>query len=200
MEPTESNDNYDPIYVYNKQRDPEQIIPLRARFQSQSGPPKACTWCLRDGDLRLFRCWQCYSGMPACEKCILIAHGEEPLHWPEEWAGHYWKRITLTELGFVYQQGHEGLECPNPTEPALRAINTAQGRKEIWVRQCLCAELLVERRDVAFLNAERAYEELQGHLLVRQCLAEQQRRIQMAAHVCRRAEERLQELGVDLDF
>jgi hypothetical protein len=26
----------------------------------------------------------------------------------------YWKPMLLRQLGYVYQQGHDGLPCPNP--------------------------------------------------------------------------------------
>ncbi|KAJ6503155.1 hypothetical protein C8R47DRAFT_1067268 [Mycena vitilis] len=55
-----------------------------------------------------------------------------------EWLGRYWKRVNLTDLGYVYREGHEGLDCPNPGETTLRHGQGLRGPVDIWVQECLC--------------------------------------------------------------
>ncbi|KAJ7604798.1 hypothetical protein DFH06DRAFT_1349060 [Mycena polygramma] len=58
-----------------------------------------------------------------------------------EWLGRYWKRVNLTDLGYVYREGHEGLDCPNPGETTLRHGQGLRGPVDIWVQECLCNQV-----------------------------------------------------------
>ncbi|KAJ7680846.1 hypothetical protein DFH06DRAFT_1315580 [Mycena polygramma] len=140
----EATSTFDRIQIYSLQRDPEWMRMVRERFRMQEGPaPKACSWCQckagAGNDERIFRCKECLSGLPACRRCILVAHMEDPLHSPMEWVQTHWKRVTLDSLGYVYQQGHDGLDCPNPAaETKMRVILALNGRHEIRIRECHC--------------------------------------------------------------
>ncbi|KAJ7858141.1 hypothetical protein B0H14DRAFT_3447441 [Mycena olivaceomarginata] len=145
MEDSTTGDNFNPYAVHAQQRDPEWVMAKRAQFQQRNNPaPTACTWCLRTADaddLRMFRCRWCLKDLPACLRCVLIAHLEHPYHRPEEWIDNRWKRVTLHELGYVYQEGHDGTDCPNPeVELETRVTYGAHGREELVVRKCGCAE------------------------------------------------------------
>ncbi|KAJ7680865.1 hypothetical protein DFH06DRAFT_1120451 [Mycena polygramma] len=90
----EATSTFDRIQIYSLQRDPEWMRMVRERFRMQEGPaPKACSWC------------QCKAGAGNDER-IFGARSE--------WVQTHWKRVTLDSLGYVYQQGHDGLDCPNP--------------------------------------------------------------------------------------
>ncbi|KAJ6457196.1 hypothetical protein C8R47DRAFT_1227529 [Mycena vitilis] len=134
----ECADGYKPFLIRDMQGDPDQVMVLRARERAKpKGPPMACTWCKVD-DVRLFRCRDCFVGLAACLRCLLVAHLEWPLHAPEEWLGNYWKRMSLTDIGYVYRRGHDGLDCPNPAEVELQKLPGLHGEVEIWVQDCLC--------------------------------------------------------------
>ncbi|KAJ7646089.1 hypothetical protein DFH06DRAFT_1136234 [Mycena polygramma] len=137
--PSAKNDNdaddFDRLMIFNLQREPEWMARVRDQFRKEEGPaPKACSWCRRKAgpDEKIFRCKNCFSGLPACRRCILVAHTEDPLHFPEEWVETHWKRVTLDSLGYVYQQGHDGLDCPTPAaETKMRVILALNGRHEV---------------------------------------------------------------------
>ncbi|KAJ7020547.1 hypothetical protein C8F04DRAFT_1274937 [Mycena alexandri] len=132
---------YDAVHIRDIQQDPERLRILRAKYDAAGGAdttPTACTWCEAGGDLRLFRCQGCKGGMPACQRCLLVAHAERPTCRPEERVNNRWKAITLGALGYVFQQGHEGGECPNPSAPEMRGFYDGRSRQEVLVRACLC--------------------------------------------------------------
>ncbi|KAJ7687973.1 hypothetical protein B0H16DRAFT_1753197 [Mycena metata] len=94
--------------------------------------------------------------MPACQPCVLIQHGERPTCWPEEWVNGLWRRVSLTSLGYVFQQGHEGLSCPRPSEAETRQLPGPHGMREVVVRDCLCnPECMQARMQVAFREIHR---------------------------------------------
>jgi hypothetical protein len=86
-QPSSETDGYDAIQIYYLQRDPEWMAMVRANFQKQEGPaPTTCSWCRRGADSedsRMFRCRSCFSGLPACLRCIRVAHVNSPLHTPQ---------------------------------------------------------------------------------------------------------------------
>ncbi|KAJ7925370.1 hypothetical protein B0H13DRAFT_2314582 [Mycena leptocephala] len=126
-------EKYDGVDTRNVQGNVE----LFAELEAKSGPPETCTGCLNeDKDRQFFRCVDCLDDIPVCARCILVAHGSKPFHSIEEWQGIYWKATTLTAMGYIYQRGHDGRECPNPAEAEKRIL---RGR-ELWVRDCRCEE------------------------------------------------------------
>ncbi|KAJ7797203.1 hypothetical protein B0H14DRAFT_3494016 [Mycena olivaceomarginata] len=134
-----------PYAILAQQQDPLCIMAVRARreAQQQKGPsPSACSWCLRTADsddLRMFRCKWCFEDMPVCLRCFLIAHMPSPYHRPEEWKEMRWKAVTLWELGYVYQEGHDRMNYPNPEEELeMRVTRGANGTEELLVSKCGC--------------------------------------------------------------
>ncbi|KAJ7173532.1 hypothetical protein C8R46DRAFT_1031832 [Mycena filopes] len=138
----EATNGYDGVYIRGLQQDPEYIRIVRSQFEARGGlsaAPTECTWCHRSvDDTRMFRCKDCKGGMPACLDCLLLAHAERPTCFPEERVDNRWKRISLSALGYVFQDGHDGLECPHPSEPVTRGFQGRNGRQEILVRACFC--------------------------------------------------------------
>ncbi|KAJ7163987.1 hypothetical protein C8R43DRAFT_1122947 [Mycena crocata] len=76
---------------------------------------------------------------PAVIRC---PHGNQlraPVHEIEKWMENRWVRATLTELGLVYQQGHGGRVCPNPSPTVeLHYMLYRSGIHEINCRACNC--------------------------------------------------------------
>ncbi|KAJ7121221.1 hypothetical protein C8R46DRAFT_929163 [Mycena filopes] len=87
---------------------------------------------------RFFRCGECGVFLQ-CQECCLKRHALTPLHFLEEWVGDFWKRTTLSELGLIYQLGHEGGPCkfPQPFVRSMTVIDTT-GVHEIKYRFCAC--------------------------------------------------------------
>ncbi|KAJ6509364.1 hypothetical protein C8R47DRAFT_1208548 [Mycena vitilis] len=133
--------NFDRIQVYALQREPYWMAMMREARKQEGPAPTACSWCRckAGDDEKMYRCKDCLAGLPACRRCILVAHMEDPLHFPAEWAGTHWKRVTLDSLGYVFQEGHGGLDCPNPAaETEKQVLYRMNGRHEIVVRKCNC--------------------------------------------------------------
>ncbi|KAJ7509950.1 hypothetical protein B0H11DRAFT_1900372 [Mycena galericulata] len=132
------------LLIRNLQTDPLYIERARVQHEARKlGGPDSCVWCRASiDDEAIFRCQdlKCMQGLPACGPCILIGHQLSPFHNIEEWKEkRFWKRLTLRDLGYVYQRGHDGLACPNPspgTETQL--VITVSGRHELVVRDCEC--------------------------------------------------------------
>ncbi|KAJ7602635.1 hypothetical protein DFH06DRAFT_1351153 [Mycena polygramma] len=86
-----------------------------------------------------------------------------------EWLGRYWKRVNLTDLGYVYREGHEGLDCPNPGETTLR-----HGTRAAWPRRHLGAGVVALPDPVCpliYIFKTRCYDafaELHRRICVRQ--------------------------------
>ncbi|KAJ7168780.1 hypothetical protein C8R46DRAFT_1218172 [Mycena filopes] len=70
---------------------------------------------------RMFRCSDCGQFLQ-CLACCLAHHQMSPLHFLEEWNGHYWKKTTLENIGLVYHVGHGGRQCPTPAVTRRRMV------------------------------------------------------------------------------
>lgn len=76
---------------------------------------------------------------PEVRDCILGTREGLTLHVQQEWKETRWKRVTLHELGYVYQEGHDGMNCPNPEEQLeLRVTLGADRREKLLVSKCGC--------------------------------------------------------------
>ncbi|KAJ6464311.1 hypothetical protein C8R47DRAFT_992066 [Mycena vitilis] len=93
---------------------------------------------LGSGKRRFFRCKQCGVFLQ-CLECCLERHALNPLHFVQEWTGDRWKKISLQDMGLVYQLGHGGLPCSFP-EPCTRTMTVVDTTtiQEISYRYCLC--------------------------------------------------------------
>ncbi|KAJ7164597.1 hypothetical protein C8R43DRAFT_1122474 [Mycena crocata] len=91
---------------------------------------------------RFFRCRDCGDFLQ-CKTCCVERHQPSPLHILNEWTGAFWKRISLLDLGLVFQVGHEGGPCPKP-EPLLRTMVVVDttGIHSVHFHYCACARRL----------------------------------------------------------
>ncbi|KAJ7789208.1 hypothetical protein B0H14DRAFT_2627467 [Mycena olivaceomarginata] len=82
----------------------------------------------------MYRCREaCRGGMVACATCILVGHWEAPLHRLQVWnpGSRIWEPATLRQLGFIFQEGHQGLPCPNPAPTTTtKLLRTSRGEIE----------------------------------------------------------------------
>ncbi|KAJ7456326.1 hypothetical protein B0H11DRAFT_1739440 [Mycena galericulata] len=88
--------------------------------------------------VRLFKCRQCGDFLQ-CQGCCVTAHARMPLHYIKEWNGDYWKKISLQELGYVYQLGHGGFPCrfPDPRTLTMTVIDLPYIHR-VRYRYCKC--------------------------------------------------------------
>ncbi|KAJ7754861.1 hypothetical protein B0H16DRAFT_1831637 [Mycena metata] len=120
----------DPFFINNSSR---------AHEGRKTKGPSQCAWCrLPIAEAPLFRCrdLECRRGLPACRECILVVHEEHPTHWMEAWKeDRYWALTNLSSLGYIYQHGHGGAPCANPTtETSTMEMATRFGRTEMLCR------------------------------------------------------------------
>ena len=77
-------------------------------------PPNnfSCTTC---GSLKAkFRCLDCYGRYWWCQGCLIQSHTQHPFHQPQQWKDGSFKKISLCDLGYIFQLGHSSPEgnCP----------------------------------------------------------------------------------------
>ncbi|CAK5278522.1 unnamed protein product [Mycena citricolor] len=84
----------------------------------------------------IFKCSDCGVFLQ-CRKCLLDGHKTFPLHIVKEWNGNWWNRVSLAELGLVYQLGHGGHRCPFPAEKP-QPIVVIHAPYIHQVRMCYC--------------------------------------------------------------
>ncbi|KAJ7436522.1 hypothetical protein B0H11DRAFT_2231795 [Mycena galericulata] len=125
------------LIVHHLQSDPLYRERARAEYKARGSlGPDICVWCrVSIEDEAIYRCrdLQCMDGLPACGPCILIGHQVFPFHNVEKWTEkRFWKRLTLADLGYVYQLGHDGLACPNPSaDKKTRVVVTVSGAQNL---------------------------------------------------------------------
>ncbi|KAJ7618268.1 hypothetical protein DFH06DRAFT_1144837 [Mycena polygramma] len=118
------------------------------RDASTPGPRAHCGgcktgfWSETDGGRRFFDCAACSSLL--CYACCMSDHQQTPLHLlksyqAQEWTGIGWQKITLAEIGLVFQLGHEGRQCstPVPTVHSIEVWDTA-GAQTVNFQYCGC--------------------------------------------------------------
>ena len=57
---------------------------------------------------------------------------------PQRWNGHSFEDVTLSSLGLVFQLGHIGGTCPNPTHPQDFTMFDMSSAHRLVVRYCAC--------------------------------------------------------------
>ncbi|CAK5277177.1 unnamed protein product [Mycena citricolor] len=88
----------------------------------------------------IFKCLDCGVFLQ-CRKCLLQRHANFPLHVIREWNGSWWKKLSLADLGFVYQLGHGGLPCPFPADEVRRMVVIhAPHIHDVQMQYCNCAK------------------------------------------------------------
>ncbi|KAJ6454061.1 hypothetical protein C8R47DRAFT_1083228 [Mycena vitilis] len=131
------------MYVRARQSDPFTITLVKEKHGAGRVVPKTCAWCDASvNDTDIYRCQnrRCLGGLAACAACTLVAHEQSPFHRIEVWTGNHWRRAELRDLGFVYQEGHDGLPCPNPAPTTTsNRVFLSSGLLEHVTRGCNCA-------------------------------------------------------------
>lgn len=69
-----------------------------------------CTLCLQaDSEIR---CLSCIGHHGWCRTCSVKAHQSLPFHRLQRWNGRFYEVISLQDLGFTLNLGHNGDVCP----------------------------------------------------------------------------------------
>jgi hypothetical protein len=72
-----------------------------------------CTLCLQaDNEIR---CLSCIGHCGWCRICAVKAHRSLPFHRLQRWNGRFYEVISLQDLGFTLNLGHNGDICPLST-------------------------------------------------------------------------------------
>ncbi|KAJ7156208.1 hypothetical protein C8R46DRAFT_1040750 [Mycena filopes] len=120
--------------IVSRFTDPSFVRHARAANNArQQQAPAECTWCWAGGSqTQLYRCRDrdCRAGLPGCAPCMFIIHEDKSQHWMQIWTeNRYWKPVALSDLGYVYQRGHDGASCPNPAQTtASMDVQTRYGK------------------------------------------------------------------------
>lgn len=59
------------------------------------------------------RCLSCQTGYMWCGPCAVTSHIRNPFHRIQQWTGRFYDNITLRDLGYVFNLGHNGAPCSN---------------------------------------------------------------------------------------
>lgn len=89
----------------------------------------------------LFRCQDCPLGCLKCIDCVLSSHGERPFDRILMWDAtkQFWQRITLPQMGYVFNLGHGGRKCMNASsDPKDMVIIHEHGLMDLPVLFCQC--------------------------------------------------------------
>ncbi|KAJ7050839.1 hypothetical protein C8F01DRAFT_1177269, partial [Mycena amicta] len=107
-----------------------------------------CAQAFRPGSDRIFRCTHCGDYLQ-CEECLRSEHQAHPLHVIKEWNGEFWCRTNVFSsspnaegqpgLGWVFQIGHHGFPCANPSPSTKRmVVLDVRGVFTLRIRTCRC--------------------------------------------------------------
>ncbi|KAF8137103.1 hypothetical protein EV363DRAFT_1156356 [Boletus edulis] len=99
-----------------------------------------CAGC-KTTEVAMYRCDDCLAVDLYCKTCILLQHGNQPVHLVKEWTGAYWVRRSLKELGLTIQLGHSaGETCYLPKIPYADdfVILHSNGIHSVALRFCGC--------------------------------------------------------------
>ena len=66
--------------------------------------------CQADGNIRCLSCQTCHTW---CGPCAVKSHIDHPFHRIQQWTGQFYCNITLHDLGYILNLGHNGESCPN---------------------------------------------------------------------------------------
>ncbi|KAK0492860.1 hypothetical protein EDD18DRAFT_1108471 [Armillaria luteobubalina] len=70
------------------------------------------------------------------------SHRHLPFHRIEKWNGHYFEKVTLRSLGYVFYLGHDGHPCPNQLSTAVRRtiVVDINGYHDVDFMYCFCRD------------------------------------------------------------
>ncbi|KAF9017037.1 hypothetical protein BDZ89DRAFT_1045393 [Hymenopellis radicata] len=87
----------------------------------------------------LYRCTSCEEFLE-CSSCSLARHKQSPMHSIRVWRNFTWECTSLTEMGLVFQLGHQGAACrvPDAAERRMTVLHL-NGVHTVAFRYCGCA-------------------------------------------------------------
>ncbi|KAL1658241.1 hypothetical protein GGF50DRAFT_67646 [Schizophyllum commune] len=88
----------------------------------------------------IYCCWECGDFLQ-CRDCCLKRHQTMPLHIVQVWTGQYWRKVSLANMGLVYQIGHGGLPCVHPDPVVRNMVIVDEVIHTVRVRYCSCRGL-----------------------------------------------------------
>jgi len=105
------------------------------------------------------RCLSCQTCHTWCGPCAVRSHVHHPFHQMQQWTGQFYDNITLHDLGYVLNLGHNGHSCPNNMEESggnwFCGHFTIIHSTGIFVHQlnwCRCNDEKVEDRHLQLLR------------------------------------------------
>ncbi|KAK0435876.1 hypothetical protein EV421DRAFT_1716371, partial [Armillaria borealis] len=112
-------------------------------------PPSVCPTCGKDGE-PVYWCAKCLPGHLECQSCCVECHRQMPLHVIFEWAGSFFDKTLLKELGLHVQLGHNGqTSCLKPQRgPNGMIVIHTNGIHEVSVNYCDCQQHLLARQQL----------------------------------------------------
>jgi CxC2 like cysteine cluster associated with KDZ transposases len=97
-----------------------------------------CTLCLQaDSEIR---CLSCIGHHGWCRTCAIKAHLSLPFHRLQRWNGQFYEVISLQDLGFTLNLGHNGDVCPLSTGGDQITLVDSAGIFVHLVKWCRCNE------------------------------------------------------------
>ncbi|THU81849.1 hypothetical protein K435DRAFT_692763, partial [Dendrothele bispora CBS 962.96] len=104
--------------------------------------PATCTFCPPDREQAepTFRCIDCNHGPLMCQECCVEKHQLNPLHRIQHWTGQRFQKVSLRQLGFVVQLGHQdGSTCLSPVNgPSKFVVIHDNGIHRVRLQYCGC--------------------------------------------------------------
>ncbi|EKM51328.1 uncharacterized protein PHACADRAFT_103109, partial [Phanerochaete carnosa HHB-10118-sp] len=100
-----------------------------------------CSWCPSESASEaLLQCKDCVSEALLCDSCCILVHATNPFHCVQRWNGQFFDKITLKDLGLVFQVGHPpDVACINPRlGPRDFVVVHTNGIHSISIRYCKC--------------------------------------------------------------
>ena len=99
-------------------------------------------------------CLSCLGGHAWCGPCAVKAHSRLPFHQPQRWNGNFYEAISLQDLGYTLNLGHDGDACPlngdGPGDPFTVVDST--GIFVHTVKWCRCSGVSDQDRHLQLLR------------------------------------------------
>lgn len=111
---------------------------LAELYRLHSPPLDEGCSCTSDASLpALFKCSDCLSSVPCCQRCIVRNHSLVPTHRIQQWNGTHWAAVILKDLGHQLHLGGHSRPCRLGVTTDL-TVGDLNGFHEIRVVYCGC--------------------------------------------------------------
>src|SRR5271155_107598 len=127
-------------YMLATESPPSINHPCSCGSSDSSGTPK----------IRSCHCNDCMFFDPCCDTCFIERHRSSPLHWAEVWNGQFFERRDISQLGYVFTFGHDGLGgiFPNASPTMKFILVDLTGVHRTRIAFCECIGRLRDRVDL----------------------------------------------------